>query len=153
MSAEPFPLASLTNPAIDDAQGLMRGAARVLASFGLAAIPEFSLPCGRRADLMALGPKGELVIVEVKSGVADFRADGKWPEYFDWCDRYFFAVSERFPRTRLPEHTGLIIADAFGGAIVRESPVNRLAPARRKSITLRFARTAAERAMRLDRQP
>ncbi|MGP1275993.1 MAG: MmcB family DNA repair protein, partial [Caulobacterales bacterium] len=107
MSAEPLPFASLTNPAIDDAQALMRGAARVLASFGLAAIPEFSLPCGRRADLMALGPKGELVIVEVKSGAADFRADGKWPEYFDWCDRYFFAVSERFPRALLPEHTGL----------------------------------------------
>lgn len=148
MAPEPVSIASLTNPAIDDAQGLMRGAARLLSHLGFAAVPEFSLPCGRRADLMGLGPRGEFVIVEIKSGAADFRADGKWPEYFDWCDRYFFAVSERFPRHLIPEETGLIIADGFGGAIVRESPVKPLAPARRKSVMLRFARTAAERAMR-----
>jgi hypothetical protein len=89
-----------------------------------------------------------VVIVEVKSGVADFRADMKWPEYFDWCDRFYFAVSERFPSDILPDQTGLIIADSFGGAVVRESPVQTLAPARRKSLTLRFARNAAERALR-----
>ena len=136
------------NPAIDDAQALMRGAARLLAQYGIIAIPEFTLPCSRRADLAGIGPKGEIVIVEVKSGIADFRADEKWPEYFAWCDRFFFAVSERFPREILPEQTGLIIADGFGGAIVRESPIEKLSPARRKSLTLKFARNAAERAIK-----
>lgn len=136
------------NPGIDDARALMRGASRLLLDLGVAAIPEFTLPCGRRADLAGLGRKGEVVIVEVKSGVADFRADMKWPEYFDWCDRFYFAVSERFPSDILPDQTGLIIADSFGGAVVRESPVQTLAPARRKSLTLRFARNAAERALR-----
>ncbi len=136
------------NPSIDDARALMRGAARLLTDLGVSAIPEFTLPCGRRADLAGLGRKGEVVIVEVKSGIADFRADLKWPEYFDWCDRFYFAVSDRFPANVLPEQTGLIIADGFGGAVVRESPVQSLAPARRKSLTLRFARNAAERALR-----
>ena len=136
------------NPSIDDARALMRGAARLLLDLGVSAIPEFTLPCGRRADLAGLGRKGEVVIVEVKSGIADFRADMKWPEYYDWCDRFYFAVSERFPSDVLPEQTGLIIADGFGGAVVRESPVQTLAPARRKSLTLRFARNAAERALR-----
>ncbi|MFW5662074.1 MAG: DNA repair putative endonuclease MmcB [Oceanicaulis sp.] len=136
------------NPAIDDARALMRGAARLLMDLGVTPIPEFTLPCGRRADLAGLGRKGEIVIVEVKSGVADYRADGKWPEYFAWCDRFYFAVSDRFPRDMLPAETGLIIADGFGGAVLRESPVQTLAPARRKSLTLRFARNAAERALR-----
>jgi hypothetical protein len=136
------------NPNIDDARALMRGASRLLLDLGVTAIPEFTLPCGRRADLAGLGRKGEVVIVEVKSGIADFRADMKWPEYFDWCDRFYFAVSDRFPSDILPDQTGLIIADGFGGAVVRESPVQTLAPARRKSLTLRFARNAAERALR-----
>ena len=136
------------NPSIDDARALMRGAARLLLDLGVSAIPEFTLPCGRRADLAGLGRKGEVVIVEVKSGIADFRADMKWPEYYDWCDRFYFAVSDRFPSDVLPEQTGLIIADGFGGTVVRESPVQTLAPARRKSLTLRFARNAAERALR-----
>jgi hypothetical protein len=146
--SDPSYPARADNPAIDDARALMRGAARLLMDLGVTAIPEFTLPCGRRADLAGLGRKGEVVIVEVKSGVADFRADEKWPEYFAWCDRFYFAVSERFPREMLPVETGLIIADGFGGAILRPSPVQTLAPARRKSLTLRFARNAAERALR-----
>lgn len=126
----------------------MRGAARLLLDLGVTAIPEFTLPSGRRADLAGLGPKGEMVIVEIKSGVADYRADQKWPEYFDWCDRFFFAVSERFPADLLPGEAGLIIADGFGGAVVRECPARPLAPARRKALTLKFARNAAERAIR-----
>ncbi len=136
------------NPSIDDARALMRGASRLLLDLGVTPIAEFTLPCGRRADLAGLGRKGEVVIVEVKSGIADFKADMKWPEYFDWCDRFYFAVSDRFPSDVLPVETGLIIADGFGGAVVRESPVQTLAPARRKSLTLRFARNAAERALR-----
>lgn len=144
----PASLASATNPAIDDAQALMRGAARLLFDLGINAIPEFTLPCGRRADLAGLGTRGEIVIIEIKSGIADFRADQKWPDYFDWCDRFFFAVSDRFPHHVLPEATGLIVADAFGAGIVRESPVEKLAPGRRKALTLRFGRHAAERLLR-----
>ncbi|EAP89488.1 hypothetical protein OA2633_09489 [Oceanicaulis sp. HTCC2633] len=145
---DPLPTARASNPAIDDARLLMRGAARLLMDLGITAIAEFTLPCGRRADLAGLGPKGEMVIVEVKSGVQDFRTDEKWPDYFAWCDRFYFAVSERFPSDILPQQTGLIIADGFGGAVVRESPVAKLAPARRKALTLKFARNAAERALR-----
>ena len=140
--------ARASNPAIDDARLLMRGTARLLLDLGITAIAEFTLPCGRRADLAGLSAKGEMVIVEVKSGVQDFRTDEKWPDYFAWCDRFYFAVSERFPAELVPQQTGLIIADGFGGAIVRESPVAKLAPARRKSITLKFARNAAERSLK-----
>ncbi|KAA5800912.1 MmcB family DNA repair protein [Alkalicaulis satelles] len=141
-------LARADKPAIDDARALARGAARLLADLGVAAIAEFTLPSGRRADLAGLGRKGEMVIVEIKSGPADFRADAKYPGYFDWCDRFYFAVSSRFPAAILPESCGLIIADPFGGAVVRESPLQPLAPARRKALTLRFARCAAERSLR-----
>lgn len=146
--SDPSYPARADNPSIDDARALMRGAARLLLDLGVTAIPEFTLPSGRRADLAGLGPKGEMVIIEVKSGVADFRADQKWPEYFQWCDRFFFAVSDRFPAEMLPQEAGLIIADGFGGAIVRDCQVRALAPARRKALTLRFARNAAERALR-----
>ena len=135
-------VASAANPDIDDAQALMRGAARLLWQMGYSAIPEFILPDGRRADLAALGRKGEITIVEVKSGIADFRADNKWENYAGYCERLYFAVSQRFPHELIPDHAGLIIADGFGGAVVRESPVLALAPARRKALTLRFARAA-----------
>ena len=141
--------ASAANPRIDDAQALMRGAARLLWHMGFSAIPEFILPDGRRADLAALGRKGEIIIVEIKSGIADFRADSKWTNYAGYCDRLYFAVSERFPRDVIPDDAGLIIADGFGGAIIREGPVLTLAPARRKALTLRFARAAADRLMRV----
>lgn len=141
-------VASAKNPDIDDAQALMRGAARLLWQMGYSSIPEFTLPDGRRADIAAIGRKGEITIVEVKSGIADFRADQKWTDYTGYCDAIFFAVSQRFPHDLIPQEAGLIIADGFGGAIVRDSPVFKLAPARRKAITLRYARTAADRLMR-----
>ena len=141
-------VASNANPDIDDARALMRGAARLLWHMGYSAIPEFILPDGRRADIAALGRKGEITIVEIKSGIADFRADTKWTNYAGYCDRLYFAVSQRFPHDVIPEDSGLIIADGFGGAIVRESPALTLAPARRKALTLRFARAAADRLMR-----
>lgn len=143
-------LASAFNPAIDDARLLARGAARLLYDLGYNAIPEFSLATSRRADLFAISKKGEISIVEVKSGVADFRADSKWPEYREYCDRLYFAVSARFPQELIPQEAGLIVADGFGAAILRESPHTPLAPARRKAVTLRFARCAAERLMRQD---
>lgn len=141
-------LASAANPAIDDARLLARGAARLFYDRGYTAIAEFKLPCGRRADLAALGPRGEIAIAEIKSGAADLRADGKWPDYLGYCDAFYFAVSVRFPKEMIPQTAGLIVADAFGGAIVRDSPALPLAPARRKALTLRFARCAAERLLR-----
>lgn len=123
-----------------------RGAARLLTALGYAPLAEVTLPNGRRADLMALGPKGEIFIVEVKSGVEDFRVDLKWPEYQPYCDAFAFAVAPEFPREILPDEPGLIVADGFGGAILREAPVARLAGARRKALTLAFARLAALRA-------
>ena len=126
-----------------------RGAARLLTALGLAPLFEVSLPNGRRADLMALSARGELTIVEVKSSLEDFRTDGKWPEYAPFCDRFYFAVAPEFPRHILPPEPGLIVADAFGGAVLNEPLASPLAPARRKALTLSFARLAAWRASSL----
>jgi hypothetical protein len=141
-------VSSANNPDIDDAQALMRGAARLFWHMGFSSIPEFGLPDGRRADVAALGRKGEIAIIEIKSGIADFKADNKWTDYAGYCDSFYFAVSERFPHTLIPENVGLIIADGFGGAIVRGSPALKLAPARRKALTLRYARAASDRLMK-----
>jgi len=121
------------------------GVRRLLAGHGFASVTEFTLASGRRADILALGPDGAIWIVEVKSSPADFRADGKWPDYRDFCDRFFFAVSEEFPVEILPPDTGLILADGYGAAIERDAPEHRLAGARRKAVTLRFAHAAATR--------
>lgn len=122
-----------------------RGAARLLVDLGFAPLAEVQLPNGRRADLMGLGPKGEIVILEVKSSIEDFRIDQKWGEYRDYCDRFYFAVRTDFPREVLPVDVGLIVADRFGGSVLRESSEALLAPARRKALTLAFARSAALR--------
>lgn len=124
---------------------LARGVTRMLITHGLAPVLEAPLANGRRADVMALTPKGEIWIVETKSCLADYACDEKWPDYLDYCDRFFFGVTEAFPRELIPEDAGLIVADGFGGAILRESPVRPLAGARRKAVTLMFARLAAHR--------
>jgi hypothetical protein len=123
-----------------------RGAGRLLTALGYAPLAEVTLPNGRRADLMALGPKGQIFIVEVKSSVEDFRTDQKWHEYQPYCDAFAFAVAPEFPRGVLPEEPGLIVADGFGGAVLREAPTEALAGARRKALTLAFGRLAAMRA-------
>ena len=123
-----------------------RGAARLLVALGYAPLAEVTLPNGRRADLMALGRRGEIFIVEVKSGLDDLRADLKWGEYGPYCDAFAFAVAPEFPRDRLPAEPGLIVADGFGGAVLREAAPAPLAGARRKALTLAFARLAALRA-------
>jgi hypothetical protein len=128
---------------------LARGVARALAQRGYATLTEVSLANGRRADVMGLGRGGELVIVEVKSSLQDFRSDAKWREYREFCDRFYFAVAEDFPRAAIPEDCGLIVADGFGAAVVRESPVAPMAAARRKAVTLRFALLGSERLRRL----
>ena len=123
-----------------------RGAARLMIDLGYAPLLEVGLPNGRRADVMALGPRGEIAICEVKSGLDDFRTDRKWGEYLPYCDAFYFAVAPEFPREILPETPGLIVADGFGGAVLREAPVAPLAGARRKALTIAFARLAAWRA-------
>jgi len=123
-----------------------RGAARLLVDLGYAPLAEVTLPNGRRADLMALGPKGDVLIIEVKSGLEDFRVDRKWGEYAPYCDAFYFAVAPHFPDGILPDEPGLVVADGFGGAVVREAPLTPLAPPRRKALTLAFARLAALRA-------
>ncbi|MGE0596833.1 MAG: MmcB family DNA repair protein [Hyphomonadaceae bacterium] len=124
---------------------LARGVTRMLVAHGLAPVLEAPLANGRRADVMAITEKGEIWIVETKSCLADYTVDQKWPDYLDFCDRFFFAVAEAFPHRLIPEEAGLIVADGFGGAIVRDSPVRPLAAARRKATTLAFARLAAWR--------
>lgn len=122
-----------------------RGAARVMGDLGFVSLMEVSLPNGRRADVMALGPRGEIAICEVKSSIEDFRVDQKWGDYLPYCDAYYFAVAPEFPQAVLPDEPGLIVADGFGGAVVRPATPSPLAPARRKSLTLAFARLAALR--------
>ncbi len=122
-----------------------RGVARLLRAHGMAPIPEVSLANGRRADVAAVAGSGEIWIVEIKSSIEDFRTDQKWPEYRDYCDRLFFAVAPSFPNEILPADTGLIIADRYGGEILRPAPEHKLAGARRKAMTLRLVHTAALR--------
>jgi hypothetical protein len=121
------------------------GTRRLLASHGFASLTELTLASGRRADIVALGPDGAIWIVEIKSSVADFRADGKWPGYRDYCDRFSFAVPPNFPIEILPVDAGLVLADAFGAAMARQAPEHRLNGARRKAVMLRFAHAAAGR--------
>lgn len=125
-----------------------RGAARLMIDLGYAPLLEVGLPNGRRADVMALGPRGEIVICEVKSGVEDFRCDQKWREYGPYCDAFYFAVAPDFPQHLIDGDCGLIVADAFGGAVVREATAAPLVAARRKALTLAFARLGAMREAR-----
>lgn len=127
---------------------IVRGVQRMFAELGLASLTEVTLANGRRADVMAVGPKGEIVIVEVKSCLQDFRTDQKWPEYASYCDRFFFAVDCDFPKDLIPDHAGLMVCDGFGGAMLRECQPDLLNAARRKAVTLSFARIAAARLMR-----
>jgi hypothetical protein len=124
---------------------IARGTTRLLHSFGFSVISELPLASGRRADLVALGADGEVWIVEIKSSIADLRADQKWMDYRLHCDRLFFATTLEVPCEIFPPDTGLIVADAFGASIVCEAPEHRLHAATRKSLMLSFARAAALR--------
>ncbi len=127
------------------ALAIARGTARHLHALGYCVVSEFPLPSGRRADLVALGGGGEIVIVEIKSSIADFRADHKWMDYRLHCDRLFFATVVDVPYEIFPKDTGLIVADAFGASIVCEAPEHRLPAPTRKAMMLRFAHAAALR--------
>ena len=129
----------------EETRAVLRGVRRHLAQLGFATVEELPLASGRRADVVALGDDGTIWIIEVKSSVEDFRADQKWPFYRLHSDRLFFATSPRVPLEIFPEDTGLILADAFGGEMIRPAPEHRLAAATRKSMILRFGRAAAMR--------
>ncbi|WP_114966090.1 MmcB family DNA repair protein [Alkalilacustris brevis] len=126
-------------------QRIARGVCRHLAGHGFACVEELAPATGLRVDVMALGPKGDIWIVECKSGPADFRADRKWMHYLPWCDRFFWAVDADFPTELLPADSGLMLADAFDAEILRHGAEARLAPARRKVLVQAFARHAARR--------
>ena len=126
-------------------QLLARGVGRLLQGHGFVSVEEFVPVTGLRVDVMGLGPKGEIWVIECKSSRVDYMADAKWQGYLEWCDRYFWAVDEAFPTDLLPEGTGLMIADAYDGEILRMAPEQRLAPARRKVLLHKFATHAARR--------
>src|ERR1700678_2419152 len=132
----PLPVDGRQSPT---ALAIARGTARYLHALGYSVVSELPLPSGRRADLVALGGDGEILIVEVKSSVADFRADQKWMDYRLHCDRLFFATVADVPAEIFPADAGLIVADAFGASIVCEAPEHRLVPPRRRTVMLRLA--------------
>jgi hypothetical protein len=127
------------------ALALGRGTTRLLHAHGYSVLRELTLPSGRRADVVGLGTDGAIWIVEIKSSLEDYRADRKWSDYRAHCDRLFFAISMHMPREEFPSDAGLIVADGFDAAIVREAPSHRLHAGTRKTMTLAFARAAALR--------
>jgi hypothetical protein len=126
-----------------------RGVARLMRSLDADCLFEFKLRTGRRADVIGLDRNGAFLIAEIKSSAADYRADSKWHDYTGFCDHFYFAVAADFPRSILPENCGLILADGYGGEIVRPAPPLAMNAARRRALTLLFARTAATRLNRL----
>jgi hypothetical protein len=129
----------------EHARMVQRGVGRLLVGLGFSVVYELPLASGRRADVAALSPQGDLWIVEIKSSVEDFRSDQKWPDYRRHCDRLWFATHAGVPAAIFPAEAGLMLADGFGAAILREAPEARLASATRKSVILRFAHQAARR--------
>jgi hypothetical protein len=134
----------------DVTRAVARGATRLLRQMGYVALPEMVFANGRRADIVGLSPQGLILVIEVKSGLEDFRVDVKWPDYRAYCDQFAFAVDLDFPAARLPDDVGLIIADAFGGEWMRNGTSHPLSGPRRKALTLHFARLAAARLHALD---
>ena len=148
MASQPDSLCFIDAPPI--AAEVARGVTRLLCRQDLFAVCEMPLPNGRRADLMAIDSKGGLTIVEIKVARADLLGDGKWTDYLDYCDRFFWAVPPSLARILeeeryLPGEAGLIVADRYDAAVVREAVHRPLAPARRKAELLHFARRAARR--------
>jgi hypothetical protein len=133
----------------ETALGIARGVRRLLRARGFSTVTELPLVDGRRADVVALNAEGSLLIVEIKSSVADFRADRKWRDYAAHCDRLYFAISAEMPVEIMPEDAGLIVADAYGAEILREASPHAMAPATRRAVLLRFAQAAADRLHRL----
>ncbi len=125
---------------------LTRGVVRLFIELGFSPLVEFKLANGRRVDVAGLDRKGRLTVAEVKSCRADFECDRKWTDYLGFCDYFYFAVDQAFPLALLPASEGLILADAYGAMVSRPAEERVMAAARRKAVTLRFARQAARRA-------
>lgn len=128
---------------------IVRGARRLLAKMGYSSVCELVLPNGRRADIAALSAQGKIIIVEVKSCAADFRADHKWQEYLDYCDALYFAIAPDGPLALMPESAGLIVADSYEGEFTRHPSGTSIPPARRRAMLLILARHAADRLHKL----
>jgi len=128
---------------------IARGVGRLLRDLKFSSIAELDLPNGRRADVVGLGGDGTFVIIEIKSSPEDLRTDKKWREYRLHCDRLYFAISDSMSELIMPEEAGLIVADTYGAAIVREAETHRIASTTRRALTLRFAQTAANRLRRI----
>jgi len=129
----------------DNARDLARGICRFMADMGYRTLTEFTFGNGRRADVLAMNPQSELAVVEIKSSLADLRADGKWPDYRPFCDTFWFAVPRRFPLDALPDGTGILVADRYGAVIEREPPRHKVHASRRRSVVLNFGLVAAAR--------
>lgn len=147
-SSDPLPTARQARPEVTVA--VCRGACRLMRQAGHSVLLELPLPDGRRADIFAVSRSGELVIVEVKSSIEDWRVDGKWPDYLDWCDQLYVAVPVDFPQSLIPAEIGLIVADAYGGEVLRHPPRRPVAAARRKALLIDCARLASERLARIE---
>jgi len=143
------PIETAAAPPDDKAQALARGVSRMLGEAGQTCLHEFTLRNGRRADVMAMASDGSFTIVEIKSSVNDFRTDAKWPDYLDFCDYFYFAVAEDFPQELIPESCGLIVADAYGAAVLRPAEEDRINGSRRRTLLMRYAEVAGRRLMRL----
>ena len=140
------------NPLVDGRQSaramMVRRGVQLLLD---AVLPELTLGNGRRADLISLSARGDIWIIEIKTSIEDFRVDRKWPEYRAHCDRLYFATHKDVPLEIFPEDCGLILSDGYGAHLLREAPEHRLSPATRKSLTLSFARIAAQRLLAAER--
>jgi hypothetical protein len=133
----------------ETAARIARGVRRHLRAMGYSSVTELPLLDGRRADVVAVNAQSQILIVEIKSSVADFRADQKWRDYRAHCDRLYFAIPQDLPQAIMPEEEGLIVADAYGASVVREAAARAIAPATRRAVLLRFAHAAADRLHRL----
>ena len=129
-------------------QLIARGVCRHLKQYNFECLEEFVPIRGSRVDIMAIGPKGELWIIECKSSLADYTQDTKWEKYLPFCDRYFWAVPKGFPIEILPKEDGLIIADSYEAEIIKMAPYRMMKASQRKKITLKIARNAANRLRR-----
>ena len=149
MPTLPKPFALLDGRQSETALAVARGTRRLLRRLNYSTVTELPLLSGRRADIVALAMDATIIIVEIKSSIADFRADTKWRQYRAHCDRFYFAIPESVPTDIMPDDAGLILADAYGGDILRQAPEHRMASATRRAGLMRFAHAAAQRLHRL----
>jgi len=132
-------------PLSPPAQTIARGLCRHLAQAGFSTLTELILPNGRRVDVIGVDRTGRILVAEIKSSIEDYRSDRKWQEYREYCDRFYFAVAESFPRALILEGCGLFVADAYGAAMLRDCADVPINGSRRRALLLRFATIAADR--------